>query len=354
MIELNKFVRKNIKKLVPYQSARKIGGLGDVWLNANESPFINNKKFSFKNLNRYPDEEYQHVIYQYSLYANVSYQNILATRGSDEAIELIIKAFCEPRKDRIMFFPPTYDMYKIYADILGVKSISVFQLKNFQLNKKEIKKKLDQVKILYICNPNNPTGNTIFSKDIIEILEFSRNKCLVVIDEAYIDFCLEETSVALIQRFSNLIVLRTLSKAFGLASIRCGFIIANKNIINIINKIIAPYPLGTPILKIASYSLKKKNLLILKNHIFRIMENKKFLINQLKKISYIKKIYSSQTNFILIRFSSSKNFFYMLSKYGIITRDQNLKIFLKNCIRISIGTYEECLYLSNFLKKIEK
>ncbi|CAL4318646.1 histidinol-phosphate transaminase [Buchnera aphidicola] len=354
MININKFVRKNIKKLIPYQSARRIGGVGKIWLNANESPFRNNKNLFCKNLNRYPDQEYHMLLDKYSRYANVLPENILATRGSDEAIELIIKAFCNPGKDKIMFFPPTYDMYKIYADILCIKISTVLQLKNFQLNINSIKKKYSSVKIIFICNPNNPTGNTILSQDIIDILEFFKKKCLVVIDEAYIDFCLQETSIMLLNRFSNLIILRTLSKAFGLASIRCGFLISNERIINIINKIIAPYPLGTPILNIALDALTKSNISVIKNNIFNLIENKNFLITKLKKHKFIKKIYPSKTNFILIKFFSSKDVFNLLSQFGIITRDQNFKIFLKNCIRISIGTYEECLNLVNILKKIEK
>jgi len=353
MIKINKFIRKNIKKLVPYQSARRIGGVGKVWLNANESPFPNNKKFIFENLNRYPDKEYQLLLSLYSSYINIDPKNILATRGSDEAIELIIKVFCEPGKDKIMFFPPTYDMYKIYSDILGVKSCSVLQLKNFQL-KKNIKNQINNVKVIYICNPNNPTGNTLFFQDIIDILKLSRKKCLVVIDEAYIDFCLEETSLDLLNRFSNLIILRTLSKAFSLASIRCGFIISNINIINVIKKVIAPYPLGTLVLKIAIESLTKKNISIVKNNISSVLKNKEFLIKNLKKIKCIKKIYPSKTNFLLIKFYSSNDVFNILLNSGVIVRDQSFKVFLKNCIRISIGTYEECLMLIKFLKKIKK
>lgn len=353
MIDINKFIRKNIKNLIPYQSARRIKGKGDIWLNANESPFIQKKTFFFDNLNRYPDKEYKLLIKTYSQYLNINYKNILATRGSDEAIELLIKAFCEPQIDRIMIFPPTYDMYQVYANILNVEIISILQLKNFQIDLISLKKFIKQVKLIYICNPNNPTGTLINPQDIIEILNFTKNRCLVIIDEAYIEFCLKRTSINLIHNFDHLIVLRTLSKAFGLASIRCGFIIAHVEIINVIKKIIAPYPLSTPTLKIAQSFFSQKNLTILKKNVSELNKNKKFLIKELKNLSYIKKIFPSSANFILVSFYYSDKVFLQLLKNKIVTRNQNFKILLKNCIRISVGTYAECVSLINTFKVIQ-
>lgn len=353
MIDINKFIRKNIRKLTPYQSARRIKGDGDIWLNANELPFMQKKTFFFKNLNRYPDKEYKLLLKTYSKYIKVNYKNILATRGSDEAVELLIKAFCEPKKDCIMIFPPTYDMYKVYANILNVKIISLTQLKNFQIDIIKLKTSIENVKLIYICNPNNPTGNLINSEDIIEILNFTKNKCLVVIDEAYIEFCLHKTSINLISKFEHLIILRTLSKAFGLASIRCGFIVAHVKIINVIKKIIAPYPLSTPTLDIARSFFSYDSLQILQKNILELNKNKKKLIQELKKLSYVKKIFPSSANFILVSFNSSKKVFSKLLKNKIVTRDQNFKILLKNCIRISVGTYKECTSLINIFKAIE-
>ncbi|MCW5197607.1 histidinol-phosphate transaminase [Buchnera aphidicola] len=353
MIDIHKLVRKNIKKLIPYQSARRIKGNGDIWLNANESPFEQQKNFFFNNLNRYPDKEYKLLLKSYSNYTKISYKNIIATRGSDEAIELLIKAFCEPKKDSIMIFPPTYDMYQVYANILNVKVISILQLKNFQIDLKNLKKFIKNTKLIYLCNPNNPTGTLINHKDIIEILKFTKNKCLVVIDEAYIEFCFKNTVVDLMCKFDHLIILRTLSKAFGLASIRCGFILAHIEVINIIKKIIAPYPLSTPTLQIARFFLSKNNLILLKNNILELKKNKKILIQELKKLFYVKKIFSSSTNFILVFFHSSKQVFSQLLKYKVVTRDQNFKILLQNCIRISVGTYKECINLINIFKIIK-
>ncbi|CAL4318665.1 Histidinol-phosphate aminotransferase [Buchnera aphidicola (Chaitophorus sp. 3695)] len=353
MIDINKFTRKNIKKLIPYQSARRIKDNGDIWLNANELPFVQKKTFLFNNLNRYPDKEYKVLLQSYSQYIKISYKNILATRGSDEAIELLIKAFCEPKKDYIMIFPPTYDMYKVYANILNVKVISILQLKNFQIDLINLKKLIQKVKLIYICNPNNPTSTLINRTDIIEILKFTKNKCLVVIDEAYIEFCLQQTAIDLMYKFDHLIILRTLSKAFGLASIRCGFIIAHINIINVIKKIIAPYPLSTPTLQIAQSFLVKSNLIILQKNILELNKNKKILIQELKKLPYIEKIFPSSTNFILVCFNSSNKVFVQLLKHKIVTRDQNFKVLLKNCIRISVGTYKECMNLINIFKVIQ-
>ncbi|NIH16731.1 MAG: histidinol-phosphate transaminase [Buchnera aphidicola (Periphyllus lyropictus)] len=354
MIDIKKLVRKNIRNLIPYQSARSIKSNGDIWLNANEMPFPKKNTFFFKNLNRYPRDEYSLLIRSYASYLNINKINILATRGSDEAIELLIKAFCEPKKDKIMFFPPTYDMYSIYSEILGIESVKVFQLKKFKLDINTIKKNMNNIKIIFICNPNNPTGTIIKKKDIIKILKISHNKCLVVVDEAYIEFCIKKTSIDILKKYSNLVILRTLSKAFSLASIRCGFVISNYKIINVLKKIIAPYPLATPVLKIALNAFSHSNLDYMKYKILKLYRNKNFLINKLKKNFHVKKIFPSYTNFLLVKFHSSKDVFNLFLKKKIISRDQSNKVFLKNCIRISIGTKKECLSLLNSLVSKKK
>ncbi|WP_343192669.1 histidinol-phosphate transaminase [Buchnera aphidicola (Taiwanaphis decaspermi)] len=351
---IKKLIRKNLINFTPYQSARHIGGNGKVFLNANEYPI--STKISYDvNLNRYPEPQPKSIINLYASYASVKKDNVIVTRGSDESIEIIIKAFCNPEKDYILYFPPTYDMYKISAEIMGIKYISVPKLSNWQLNIDDIKKINKNVKLIYICSPNNPTGNIINVKDIIKLVEIFSKKSLIIIDEAYIDFCLESSVLSLINKYKNLIILRTLSKAFALAGLRCGFAISNIEIISILKKIIAPYPIPTPVIKIAEKSLNSENILLLKKRVKKIKKNRKFLIQNLKKMSYVKKIFDSSTNYILVKFYYSKKIFEYLCSQGIILRDQSDKLNLKNCIRITIGTYKECCILIKklnlFIKK---
>ncbi|CAL4319090.1 histidinol-phosphate transaminase [Buchnera aphidicola] len=349
-LKIINLVRKNIQKLVPYQSARKIGGKGEVWLNANESPMSNQFTLQETYFNRYPEPQPKSLIMRYADYVGISSNNILVTRGADEGIELLMRAFCEPKIDSIIYCPPTYDMYVINANIFGVKVCSIPMLKNWQLDVKSIEKKNIGVKLIYICSPNNPTGNIIHSQDIFLILKIFSNTALVIVDEAYIEFCENKSIVSWLQNYPNLVILRTLSKAFALAGLRCGFVLANTEIIRILSRVIAPYPLPTPVTDIAYQALSKKNIGIMKNRVLELCSNKMWLIKELKKIKYVKKIFKSDSNYILVHFINADKIFLFLWEQGIIVRNQNFKIFLNECIRISIGNFNECLKLINVLK----
>ncbi|WP_422667559.1 histidinol-phosphate transaminase [Buchnera aphidicola] len=345
-------VRKNIKSLKPYQSARRIGGKGDVFLNANESPVpvffsIKNKKW-----NRYPEGQPKNLIAAYSAFVNIHSNNILVTRGADEGIELLIKAFCEPGKDIIICCPPTYDMYHITADIAGVEIKKIPTKKNtWQLDLLNIKLNLKQVKLIYICNPNNPTGTIISKKDIIDLLDITLGKSLIIVDEAYIEFSLENSMVNDLKNHKNLVILRTLSKAFSLAGIRCGFLLANKDVIDILHKVISPYPISIPVSDIAYQALQKKSLIAMNNRVLEINANRIWFSNQLKIFSCVEKIFDSSANYILVKFHMCEKLFTELWNSGIILRNQNQKIYLQNCIRISIGTRTECVRVISEIKK---
>ena len=349
-LNLMHLARKNIKSLIPYQSARKIGGQGDIWLNANESPISEEFVLRKTNFNRYPECQPKSLITRYSDYIKIPEDNILVTRGADEGIELLMRAFCEPREDAIIYCPPTYDMYSVNADILGIKSHSIPMLKNWQLDVASIKKKSSRVKLIYICSPNNPTGNIINFKDIKRILHIFFDTALVVIDEAYIEFCAKNSIVSWLKYYPNLVILRTLSKAFSLAGLRCGFLLANAEIIRILSKVIAPYPLPTPVSDIAYQALSKKNIDIIRNRVSELNANRLWLTKKLKTLKCVKKVFHSRSNYILVRFIDSKNIFHLLWEQGIILRNQNHKIYLNECIRISIGTFSECFTLINRLK----
>lgn len=354
MLDILKLVRHNIYKLTPYSSARKIGGMGHVLLNANESPSNLSYELIHKELNRYPEPQPKKVISKYSLYSGVSTDQILVSRGSDEAIDLLIKTFCEPGKDKIITCPPTYDMYDISAQIYGVKNYIIPMLYNWQLDIEKILKFLNKVKIVFICRPNNPTGNLIKKNVIIDLLKLFKSRTLVVIDEAYIEFCIEKTLASFINKYPNLVILRTLSKAFGLAGIRCGFTLANKKIIELLNKVIAPYPISTPVSNIALEALSDSNVKSMKIRVSEINYNRNFLFFELKKLYFVKNIFPSVANYILVRFCSVQKIFEELSRKGIILRNQDSKINLKGCIRISIGSRDECCQLVKELEKMSK
>lgn len=352
MLDIIKLARNNVHKLIPYSSARKIGGVGHIFLNANESPTSLSYEMKHEELNRYPEPQPQKVIYKYSLYSGVSADQILISRGADEAIDLLIKTFCEPGKDRIITCPPTYDMYDISAQIYGIKNYIIPMLFNWQLDIKKIQKFLKKTKIIFICRPNNPTGNLISKNVIIDLLKLSNNKTLVVIDEAYIEFCIKKTLVSFINIYPNLIVLRTLSKAFGLAGIRCGFTLANKKIIELLNKVIAPYPISTLVSNIALNALGISNIKLMKSRVKEINCNRNFLFLELKKLSLVKCVFPSTANYILVRFFSVQKIFNILSNRGIIVRNQDFKVNLEGCLRISIGSKDECYQLLYELKKV--
>ncbi|AEH39658.1 histidinol-phosphate aminotransferase [Buchnera aphidicola (Cinara tujafilina)] len=352
---MKKLVPNHIRNLIPYQSARCIKSSGHVWLNANELPFINDNIYKFNNnLNRYPEPQPKILLQKYSYFLNISPKNILVTRGSDEGIELLLRTFCVSKIDKIMIFPPTYDMYEVSANIFGIDVIKINSLSNFQLNIAEIQNNLSYVKIIYLCNPNNPTGNLISKKDIYSILNILNGKILLVIDEAYIEFSESSSMAKELYKYSNLVILRTLSKAFGLAGLRCGFILAGTKIIKYLKKVIAPYPIAIPVSDIVSEALSTKNIMFMRNNINKIISYKLWCMNKLKKFLFVEKVFLSSTNFILIKCYSSEKIFKYLEENGIIVRNQSHKLHLKNCLRISIGKKNECDQLINLLSMVEE
>ncbi|WP_410051786.1 histidinol-phosphate transaminase [Buchnera aphidicola] len=352
MNDITKLLRKNVQKLVPYQSARRIGGHGDVWLNANESPLSTIFETEKKMFNRYPECQPKNLIKSYARYVNLSPDQILSTRGADEGIELLIKAFCEPGIDKIIYCPPTYDMYQINAKIAGVKIEEIPTIKNtWKIDVSSIKLKLNQVKLIYICNPNNPTGNIISQDTLINLLKITSGKCLVVIDEAYIEFSPNNSMINFLKEYSNLVILRTLSKAFALAGIRCGFTLSTKEVINALHKVISPYPIPSPVSDIAAQALTVDSIKLMKNRVSILNLNRFWLVKKLKNMPCVKKVFNSHANYVLVQFFMFDKIFKTLWNNGIILRNQNHKINLRECLRISIGSRQECMRVIEELKK---
>ncbi|MEQ4625275.1 histidinol-phosphate transaminase [Providencia manganoxydans] len=330
--------RSNVKEMTPYMSARRLGGSGDVWLNANEYPTAPDFQFNERNLNRYPECQPANVILNYAAYAGVSPEEVLVCRGADESIELLIRAFCEPGKDAVMFCPPTYGMYSVSAETFGVEQKKIPAMPDWSLNIDAIRDNLQNTKLIYICSPNNPTGNIIDNKDLVQVLEMAAERALVVVDEAYIEFCPQYSVVSWIANYPNLVVLRTLSKAFALAGLRCGFTLASADVIEILLKVIAPYPLSTPVATIAAQALSIEGIATMKHRVATITDNRIALSEALSELPIVEKVYPSETNYILVRFTEANKVFKALWDQGIILRDQSKQLGLTNCLRITIGT----------------
>ena len=352
-MDINQLVRKNVQKLTPYQSARRIGGNGDVWLNANEYPVAPNFQLTEQNLNRYPEAQPEQVINRYAQYAGVTPEQVIVSRGADEAIELLMRAFCELETDTVLYCPPTYGMYQVSAETLGIKTKTVPTKSNWQLDLDRIKQNLDNVKLIYVCSPNNPTGNLIDQDDIKTLLKLAENRALVIIDEAYIEFSPNSTVVSWLANYPHLVILRTLSKAFALAGLRCGFTLANKPVIDALQKVIAPYPLATPVADIATQALSKDGINTMKLHVTNLNKQKEQLANQLSALEIVEKVYSSEANYLCVKFQSNKPVFSKLWNQGIILRDQSKSIDQDGFVRISIGTQAECEAVITALKAIK-
>ncbi|EGR4157447.1 histidinol-phosphate transaminase [Vibrio cholerae] len=334
---MEKLARQQIQALTPYLSARRIGGSGDVWLNANESPFNNEYKTDFARLNRYSDCQPKAMIQAYANYAGVQPEQVLTSRGADEGIELLIRAFCEPNQDAILFCPPTYGMYAISAETFGVERKKVPLTTDWQLDLPSIEANLDRVKLVFVCSPNNPTGNLVKRADIIKLLEMTQDRAIVVMDEAYIDFCPEVSTVDLLAQYPNLAILRTLSKAFALAGLRCGFMLANAELINVLLKVIAPYPVPVPVAEIAVQALSPAGLARAKYQVLDLGANRAYLQVGLSMVPGVQ-VFEGWGNYLLVKFPDGNALFKAAWEHGIILRNSPIE----NCVRISVGNREEC------------
>ncbi|HED4436735.1 TPA: histidinol-phosphate transaminase [Pasteurella multocida] len=332
--------RKNIQALTPYQSARRLGGKGDIWLNANEYPTSPDFDLTQRTFNRYPEPQPQAVIEGYAHYADVCPENVLVSRGGDESIELIIRTFCEA-EDSVLYCPPTYGMYAVSAETCGVALKTMPLTADFQLNLAEIERNLTDVKVVFVCSPNNPTGTLVNRTDLLALLEMTKGKAIVVVDEAYIEFCPQATMATALKNYPHLAIIRTLSKAFALAGLRCGFTLANPELINVLQKVIAPYPLPVPVADIAAQALQPAGLQAMQQRVQEILQNRTALEADLRNLPCVENVFQSDGNYLLVKFKDGQKIFKTLWDQGIILRNQHSALMLENCIRITIGTAEE-------------
>lgn len=343
--ELDKLVRENIKKMTPYSSARhEYAGEAAIFLDANENSFGSPLQ---QNYNRYPDPLQQKLKEKISSIKGVPVQNIFLGNGSDEAIDLLFRIFCNPGKDNVIILPPTYGMYEVCAEVNDVEVKKVPLLPNFQLNLEAIEQSIDSnTKIIFVCSPNNPTGNSINRNDI-EILLNNVNG-LVIIDEAYINYARQKSFIPELIEYPNLVILQTLSKAWGLAGLRLGMAFAGQPVIDYLNKVKYPYNVNTATQQLAFEALN--NISSVNTWTKTTVEQREWLISQLTKLAFVNKIYPSDANFILVKIQNSKNIYDYLTGKGIIVRDRSKVILCDECLRITIGTPDENKQLIDALK----
>ena len=342
MIDLKKLVRPNILELEQYSSARdEFSGKEGVFLDANENPF--------GKLNRYPDPYQVELKSKLEKIKGIKSSSIFIGNGSDEVIDLAFRIFCNPGKDKALTFTPTYGMYDVSAAINQVEILKIPLNKDFQIEVDKIDPLLEdeKLKLIFICYPNNPTGNSILKKDILTILEKFRG--IVIIDEAYIDFSESESLISLLKEYPNLIISQTFSKAWGLAAARVGVAYSSESITSLFNKVKPPYNVS----KTNQFSVIEalENIDELKKNIKFILEEKELIQTEIVQLPFVKKIYPSDANFLLIEVKDANLLYNQLIEQKIIIRNRDKQI--KNTVRITIGSKRENKLLLNALKNIK-
>jgi histidinol-phosphate aminotransferase len=327
MFSLDNLVRANVRSLTPYSCARdEYAGKEGIFLDANENPF--------GTLNRYPDPYQKELKYRISKIKGVPMEKIFLGNGSDEIIDLCFRIFCIPGRDKALTFTPTYGMYEVSASVNDVGMIKIPLDTLFQIDYPSLVPRLsdERLKLILICSPNNPTGNLMKKSTLERIIgTFSG---IVLVDEAYIDFADEKSLKDSIDRYPNLIVMQTFSKAFGLASVRIGMAFANPSIIHYFNKMKPPYNIST--INQKAVLNKLGNIELFRNHVRKIRDERGRLSAELEKFSFTEKIFPSDANFLLVKVKDALKIYNYLIDSGIVIRNRSSVI--KNCIRITIGT----------------
>ena len=333
--DINNLTRENVKSMKPYSSARDefedFETADMIFLDANENPFENG-------VNRYPDPQHSNLKKVLAKLKKVQTNQMLLGNGSDEVLDLIFRAFCEPKVDNVITLPPTYGMYGVLANINAVENREVLLSKEFQPQVEKILEAVNEnTKIIFMCSPNNPSGNSFSDKSIVYLLQ--NFKGLVVIDEAYIDFSKKESWLQEMNDYPNLIITQTLSKAFGMAGIRLGILYASESIVAVLNKIKPPYNVNILTQEKALERILKNDLVI--NEIKMIQKSRDLFLEELKDVEFIEKIFPTDANFILIRVDDATKRYNQLLEKGIVVRNRNTQPLCNNCLRITIGTKEE-------------
>jgi histidinol-phosphate aminotransferase len=348
-MDLQKLVRENIKRLVPYSSARKeFAGRAGIFLDANENSFGSPLAVDY---NRYPDPLQIEIKAKIAARENLKPDEIFIGNGSDEAIDLLFRIFCEPRRDNALICPPTYGMYEVSASINDVSVKRARLTEDFRLDFRAIENETDaDTKLLFICSPNNPTGNAF---DRAEIISLAKNfGGIVVVDEAYIHFSSRQSLLDEIENLPNLVVLQTFSKAWGLAGLRVGLAFANEEIIALFNKVKPPYNVSQIAQKAVLEALENREAV--EKTISAIISEREKLMKNLEKFAFVKKIYQSDANFVLIKTIDAEKVYRFLLDAEIVVRNRSAVELCEGCLRITIGTPAENDSLLNALRRLGK
>jgi histidinol-phosphate aminotransferase len=343
--DINKLTRTNVLNMKPYSSARdefKDFKHEMIYLDANENPFDNS-------VNRYPDPQQLELKELIAEKRDVKVENILIGNGSDEVLDLLYRAFCEPNKDNVITLPPTYGMYEVLANINAVENRAVLLTDDFQPNAEAILSKIDEnTKILFLCSPNNPTGNSFSDKIIFNLLNnFSG---LILIDEAYIDFSEKDSWLLLLKEYPNLVICQTLSKAYAMAGMRIGILYASAEIISVLNKIKPPYNIN---ILSQEKAIKKIQQSTLDFQVKKILLERDKLFEALKTVNFIEKVIPSDSNFILIKVDDADLRYQQFIDNGIVVRNRSNQPLCDNCLRITIGTKDENKKVIQLLKTLQ-
>ncbi len=346
---LEKIIRENIKRLTPYSSARKeFSGTATVFLDANENAFGSPVSEDFS---RYPDPFQTEIKEKIASWNDVKVDQIFIGNGSDEAIDLLFRIYCEPKIDNIVICPPTYGMYKVSAEINDVAIKRANLTEDFQLDVDLVKSTIDKnTKLLFVCSPNNPSGNSLNRKDILSLAKSFNG--FIVVDEAYVHFSREKSLISDLSSFPNLIVLQTFSKAWGLAGLRVGLAFASVAVIALMNKIKPPYNVSTIAQSATLEALKQKDEV--QKMITKIIDEREKLIENLAKLKIITKIYPTDANFVLVKTIDANLIYKFLINEEIVVRNRANVELCENCLRITIGTEIENAKLLESLRKYEK
>lgn len=347
-MDIKNLQRENIKTLRPYSTARdEYKGQASVFLDANENSFGSPLP---ENFNRYPDPLQLDLKDALSKIKGVPIENTFLGNGSDEAIDLLFRAFCNPGKDNVIILPPTYGMYEVSANINDVEIRKVNLLPNFQLDLEGIAEAIDEnTKLIFICSPNNPTGNSIVRTDIETVL--ANFKGLVIIDEAYINFAKQRTFIQELTEYPHLVILQTFSKAWGLAGLRLGMAFASSIVIDILNKVKAPYNISQSTQDLAIAALQ--NVGQVNEWIKITVAERELLSKKLLDLPMVKKVYPSDANFILVEVDNAGATYNALVDQGIIIRDRSKVTLCEGCLRITIGTQKENEILLSALNSLK-
>ena len=349
MFNLDALVRTNIRTLKPYSSARdEFKGEASIFLDANEnslgSPLV-------KWYNRYPDPLQLKVKEKIAFIKKISVDQIFLGNGSDEAIDLLYRCFCEPGIDEVVIFPPTYGMYEVSANINNVKLNRVPLTEQFQLDLEALEQAIKpSTKIIWICSPNNPTGNSI-DREAIEMI-LNNFDGLVVIDEAYINFSRQKSWLSDLQDYPNLVILQTLSKAWGLAGIRLGMAFASPEIIGYLNKVKPPYNISEPVQELAVKALEEIGQV--NDMIVTLVNERQNMVTSLLQNEEVVKVYPSDANFLLVKFKDAAGLYKYFVQQGIVVRDRSNVVLCEGCLRITVGTPQENQKLLGSLNSFNK